>query len=373
MIHAPGRCFPRPGRCFPLALVGVFHRPEPPQPHRPDPQSPPNPIQNSKTIERFLHMKCSLWTTLLLWASLLAHAQKTTGYDITTTDIDHFWEAYDSLATTKDSVGTIQRLYLDRGTEGLRQFLKARKFTAEEYVRLIRAFPKFWASIRPNTLTVKEQKDVIIDIFQRYQEIYPKFKPPKICFAIGTLRTGGTVRKDYLLIGTEIASADDTTNKERMNKWLQNVLGQTGSVTGMVAHETVHFLQPKAVLPMANAYFGHRLLMFALREGSADFIAEKAIGHHINAHIFDYGEAHEEALWKEFEAEMLKNKLSNWLYSGAQSKDRPADLGYYIGYKICQSYYEKAVDKQQALIDIIRMKNYKRFLKKSGYAEKWAK
>lgn len=308
---------------------------------------------------------------ILMGSSLFCYAQQSAADNITTIDINHFWEAYDSLATTKDSVGTIQRLYLDRGTAGLKQFLKARKFTAEEYVRLIRAFPKFWESIRPNTLAVEGKKAIILDIFERYRKIYPKFKPPKICFAIGTLRTGGTVRKDYLLIGTEIASADDTTNKERMNQWLQNVLGQTGSITGMVAHETVHFLQSKAIFPMANAYFGHRLLMFALREGAADFIAEKAVGHHINAHIFNFGEAHEEDLWKEFEPEMLKNKLTKWLYNGANAKDRPADLGYYIGYKICQSYYEKAEDKDKALIEIIRMKHYKRFLKKSSYREKW--
>lgn len=313
-----------------------------------------------------------LWILAFLASSLLCYGQQSAADNITTIDIDHFWEAYDSLATTKDSVGTIQRLYLDRGTEGLRQFLKARKFTAQEYVRLIRAFPKFWESIRPNTLAVEGQKEVILGIFQRYKEIYPKFKPPKICFAIGTLRTGGTVRKDYLLIGTEIASADSTTNKERMNIWLKSVLGQTGNITGMVAHETVHFLQSKAVLPMANAYFGHRLLMFAIREGAADFIAEKAIGYHINAHIFNYGEANEEDLWKEFEQEMLKNKLNKWLYNGANAKGRPADLGYYIGYKICEKYYEEAEDKDKALIDIIRMKHYKRFLKKSGYAKKWS-
>ncbi|NRB53999.1 MAG: hypothetical protein HRU41_40500 [Saprospiraceae bacterium] len=313
-----------------------------------------------------------LSTIALLALALFCRAQQSAADNITTVDIDHFWEAYDSLATTKDSVGTIQRLYLDRGTDGLKQFLKARKFTAQEYVSLIRAFPKFWESIRPNTLAVKGQKKVILDIFRRYKEIYPKFKPPKICFAIGTLRTGGTVRKDYLLIGTEIASADSTTNKDRMNIWLKSVLGQTGNITGMVAHETVHFLQSKAVLPMANAYFGHRLLMFAIREGAADFIAEKAVGYHINAHIFQFGEENEEELWKEFEQEMLKNKLNKWLYNGASAKGRPADLGYYIGYKICEKYYEGAKDKDKALIDIIRLKHYKRFLKKSGYAEKWS-
>mgnify|MGYP006248164783 CR=1 FL=1 len=134
----------------------------------------------------------------------------------------------------------------------------------------------------------------------------------------------------------------------------------------MVAHESVHFLQKRG-FGLLQGYFGHRLLMSSLMEGAADFIAEKAIGKHINEPIHQYGEAHEQELWKEFEGEMMDNDISNWLYNGTNSKDRPADLGYYIGYKICESYYEQADDKTKAIADIIEMKRYKRFLKKSGY------
>lgn len=313
-------------------------------------------------------MNISSTSSLLLLFFFFAkiHFLSAQSSTISTLDIDQFWEAYDSLATSTDSVATIQRLYLDRRTDGLDQFLKARDFTAPEYVKLIRLFPKFWTSIRSSTLAVKDQIPQIEAVFEEYKRIYPKFKAPKVCFAIGCLRTGGTVRGGYLLIGTEISAADRDTDKSELNNWLKSVLPNDGDVTKMVAHETVHFLQKKSFSQL-NGYLGHRLLMASLIEGAADFIAERAIGQHINKPIHEYGETHEAELWKEFEGIMLENDISNWLYNGTNAKDRPADLGYYMGYKICESYYAQAEDKSKALIDIIEMKRYKKFLKKSGY------
>jgi hypothetical protein len=55
------------------------------------------------------------------------------------------------------------------------------------------------------------------------------------------------------------------------------------------------------------------------------------------------------------------------LYNGNTAKNRPADLGYYIGYKISQAYYYNATDKKQAIIDIIDMDDPVNFLQKSAY------
>ena len=54
------------------------------------------------------------------------------------------------------------------------------------------------------------------------------------------------------------------------------------------------------------------------------------------------------------------------------STDRPADLGYYIGYKIAASYYERAPAKSQAVRDILTVRDYPAFLEASGYEEKFA-
>jgi uncharacterized protein YjaZ len=50
------------------------------------------------------------------------------------------------------------------------------------------------------------------------------------------------------------------------------------------------------------------------------------------------------------------------------SGEKPADLGYYVGYKICEAYYNQAKDKKQAVKDILTIQDYKQFLAKSGYA-----
>lgn len=294
-----------------------------------------------------------------------ASGQSTT--EISTQDITHFWEAYDSLATSKDSVATFQRLYIDRATPGFIAFIKARDFTAKEYVVLIKRYPKFWISIRPNTERIANRKHEVEEVFKRFKILYPDFKAPKVCFAIGGLRTGGTTTSDLILIGSEIASADSTTNKIEFTGWLQYVIGNTGDIVAMVAHEAVHTQQPKN-LAFIKGQMNHKLLSQSLHEGAADFIGMQITGFVINKTQYAYGIDHEAALWKEFQPQMLDNDYSVWLYNGNQSSERPADLGYFMGARICESYFNRSTDKEKAIREIIRMKNNKKFLKRSGYA-----
>lgn len=300
-----------------------------------------------------------------LFLPFLSSGQSTT--EISTQDIAHFWEAYDSLATSKDSVATFQRLYIDRATPGFIAFIKARDFTAKEYVTLIKRYPKFWISIRPNTERIATRKHEVEEVFKRFKILYPDFKAPKVCFAIGGLRTGGTTTSDLILIGSEIASADSTTNKIEFTGWLQNVIGNTGDIVAMVAHEAVHTQQPKN-LAFIKGQMNHRLLSQSLHEGAADFIGMQVTGFVINKTQYAYGIEHEAALWKEFQPQMLNNDLSSWLYNGNNTGDRPADLGYFVGARICERYYNRSPDKEKAIREIIRMKNNKKFLKRSGYS-----
>jgi uncharacterized protein YjaZ len=138
----------------------------------------------------------------------------------------------------------------------------------------------------------------------------------------------------------------------------------------MVVHEAVHIQQPDNM-----RYFSRRisngLLMQSIKEGAADFITSLIINEITNTTLHKYGNINEQVLWEEFQQEMFDNDLSRWLYQGNQSKFRPADLGYYIGFKICESYYHNHQDKSKAIKEIITVKNYRKFLKKSKYGEKY--
>lgn len=81
------------------------------------------------------------------------------------------------------------------------------------------------------------------------------------------------------------------------------------------------------------------LLGRSLHEGSADFIGKLVAGGNIQPPLHEYSNARDKKLWLEFKKEMNNTDTCNWLYPGDKAKDKPADLGYYIGYKIAESCY----------------------------------
>src|SRR4051812_12682858 len=92
---------------------------------------------------------------IFITACFRSEGQKNTSQKVFTSDINNFWTAYDSCQTTADSlkqIHYIQTFYIDKGTPGLKAFMEARDYTPELWVSHIRKYPRFWNSIRPNTL-----------------------------------------------------------------------------------------------------------------------------------------------------------------------------------------------------------------------------
>src|SRR4051812_13657994 len=78
----------------------------------------------------------------------------------------------------------------------------------------------------------------------------------------------------------------------------------------------------------------------------------------------------EPSLWDDFKNEMHGTDVSRWLYNQGTSTatpTRPGDLGYFIGYRIVEAYYQKQSDKVAALRDIIEIRDADAFLAASGY------
>jgi len=163
-----------------------------------------------------------------------------------------------------------------------------------------------------------------------------------------------------LLIGVEMNARSESTPVDELTAWERAVTGRIATLPNIVAHELIHIQQPRE---------GDRstLLQQALSEGGADFIGEMISGGTINKVQRSYGDAHEQALWAEFRKEMLGTDLDRWMYQGDRAKDRPADLGYYIGYKICEKFYHRAPDKREAVRRILHITDPETFLKESGY------
>lgn len=293
---------------------------------------------------------------------------------VLTADIDHFWQAVDALSSCKthaDSVSAIQKLYFDRATDGLIDFIAARDLTAEALLQLVGRYPKFYASLRKNTSAVKNSAPVIQELFTRFQSLYANFKPFKVCFAIGILNTGGTVSDQFVLIGTEITASSKAVdvsefvaNKENNRAGMLSGDGDlTQKISNIVAHECVH-TQQKFMSDTATKCV---LLWQVLKEGICDFVGEMVAGKQINSTAHEYGDKHEKQLWDELRPDLCSSDMSRWLYNGQRAKDRPGDLGYYMGYRIAKAYYEQATDKRQAIIDMIELTLPMQFLQQSRY------
>jgi len=282
-----------------------------------------------------------------------------------TSDIDNFWRAYDiaSKETDKEKkIAIFQSEYFDKGSIGLQDFTSARIKSSKNLVESIEKHPKYYASIRPSTLRIADFEKQMRKSFRNLKKIYADAVFPDVYFLVGVLNSGGTLSKRGLLIGSEMYGLTPKAPREELNNWLKSVLLPVENLPYIVAHESIHYQQK--MTPHQS------LLAKSIQEGMCDFIAEMIAGKHANQVQKTYGEANETALWKEFEPAMWEKDYSKWIYDSVNAKDRPADMGYYMGYKIVQSYYNNAKDKRQAIKDILEIKDVRKFYEASKYGEK---
>lgn len=289
-----------------------------------------------------------------------------------TSDIDHFWEAYDKITGTRDSAAQydfLNRLFLEKGSPGLKAIMEVRGYTAASYIHAIRRFPQFWQSIRPNTLKAKELAGEIETEIQKLKALYPGLKPAQIYFTMGALRTNGTTLKDMVLIGSELALADRQTLAAEFTGDYAHLppFFTTNPVSHIVfgnMHEYIHTQQKTTI---ADNLLGQCLL-----EGAAEFMAVLTTEKPSATPALAYGKEHEEKVRARFAQQMFNPFTGFWLYSNAANEFQTRDMGYFTGYAICEKYYAKASDKKLAIQAMIEL-DYndpaalRKFVDRSGY------
>lgn len=307
---------------------------------------------------------------ILIFFSNFAFSQKNNFRKyIETSDIKRFWTAFDAVKNSNDINKTkiFENIYVEKASKGLQDFIKSRDFTSEKWIKSFEEYPKFWNSIRPKTENIQKDFNKVEKIFKKFRRIYPEFNPPKIYFTIGNLKGGGTVINGNLIIGSELASSDKFVDFSELPKNYQDRMKINSGIMFLTAHELVHTQQN------LNNFKNSNLLGSCLKEGSADFIAELILDKKVEAPYIDFGMKNQCNIWKEFEKEMYGYDFKNWLSNTASIKDRPADLGYFMGYIITKSYYKNSRNKKQAIKEILTLdfadeNATENFLKKSKYA-----
>ena len=291
--------------------------------------------------------------TSIIFSLVFASAFSQKSAKIFTSDIDNFWVAYDSIQKTDNhtqKLDLIKRLYIDKATKGLKAFMKSRNYNDSAYVKVIDKYPKFWNSVRPNTLTIKTKTNELEASVVKLKEIYPELKDAEMYFTIGGLNSGGTVSDNMVLVGAELATGLSSTDvSEFKDEWLKGVFAMQSldNIVSLNIHEYIHTQQT------GNR---RRVLNQSIKEGSCDLITELVMNKPLERKYVSYGLAHADKVKDRFKKDMFTGNLANWLYNG-RDKGESADLGYYVGYEISKLYYQNAKNKKQAIKDIIEL-NY---------------
>jgi len=282
-----------------------------------------------------------------------------------TADIDNYWKMYHHLATAKtasDTISIVENEYLAKASPILKDRMEQKYgITPKGFFWGFRSFPKYIASIEKSTKNIDVAFPGVLTDFKKLKALYPPAVFPDYYFVMGDFNSGGKPMPHGMYIGAEIVDADKNSPLDEFTKYpaLRWGITTADQITVYCCHELIHWQQKNNEAS---------LLASTIDEGAADFLAELITGKAITEFQHRYGDAHEKELWLMFKKDIETDNYRHWLYN-SDVKDIPKDMGYYIGYKICEAYYKKVTDKKQAIKDIIEVTDARSFLKKSGYGQ----
>jgi len=273
--------------------------------------------------------------------------------DLILDDAERFAKLFTHISELNET--HIKNKYLSLGTKGIDIFTPNRIKNEKNLMRAISensgAYKKGIDVCLPAARNIaRDAKQVMDDV--KTLLVQEKSAPTYILF--GADNSGGTASKEGLSLGLEVLCRFAETEEEAKKL-----------ILALVAHEIVHVYQARQPVNQTKKY---TLLRQALSEGFADFIANHVLGIINQSEIerHNFGVKNESVIWSEFKAVMNGEEFTPWMY-GSGGEGRPKDLGYWLGKRIAQAYYEKSDDKKKALAELLYLKDPQSILLSSGY------
>jgi len=310
---------------------------------------------------------------LLITLSILIISCKTTykatNFKMIFDDTNNFWTMYDKVKLVEDEekrVEIIKSDYLDKASYGLRLLIYKDRLKASKYSKQLKD-TVFYNSIRQTTYKIQNDSSKIRKYTLKLEEFYPKAKFSNIYFVVGQFKHGGTVINGTTIIEIQKnAKTKDTKSTFLYSKKNMKYLIDYDYLASLIIHEQIHINQKKGL----RTLFTNALLRKTISEGSADFIMFLVTNQMpIPEDTYVYGEEHEKELWLKFKKylkEDYQEIKKEWFYNYNRI-DLPPDLGYFIGFKICEKYYNECDDKTKAIEFILDGNNYTKIIEQSNY------
>jgi len=270
-------------------------------------------------------------------------------------DIDRLVRTLERITAGAPPAATIASEYFARGTSGLKALISRKGVTADALATDIIRQPPAYAIMATLPRRLARHEPAIRRSLTRLKELHPAAVFPPVYYMASDPSFGGGLADPA---GVLIAFGP---------RGYEEILDR---IPHLVAHELAHVQQAMTQgVEQYRSIYGPSgsLLAIAIREGSADFIAQLTSGGHVNPRAHVYGLKHEAALWQQFQKDMNGAATGEWMFVTPANGSWPQDLGYFVGYRIAESYYLRAADKARALRDILSVTDYRTFLKDSAY------
>jgi hypothetical protein len=285
---------------------------------------------------------------------------------IVTSDIARFWHAFDDAEKSPDPAGVYQKEYFEPGTDGVRGFTPNRLVSPEHLAKVVAKYHAYYVATRPYMQHVADSAPKIRADLQKFKKLYPAAVFPNVYFVVGGLNSAGTsVDGTGMIMGAEMLSRPPTGAVDLPPSYAQ-VVHTADDVPGTVIHEFTHYNQKGAYLKT--------LLDETIHEGTADFMADIVEPTHVPKDQWAFGCAHEDELWKVFSTQRASTdydkEIKNWLFSYDPGPlGAPPFIGYWLGSRIAQNYYETHGRSAQAISDLLHVNDFPTLLRDSGYVD----
>jgi predicted Zn-dependent protease DUF2268 len=283
------------------------------------------------------------------WISICVQARSATT-EIHTEDVDRFYKIYDA-ADGHPTAEQLQRDYLDAGSDGLHHLAKLRNVTGVRIADTLSKHPELYVKARDCTAVLPRVRERVEISLRNLVRLYPQARTPPVTIAVGRGKPVGVGSPvTGLQIGLEALCSAAWMNPSVEDRFVH-----------VIAHEYAHVQQVRALVDDEHPTVLERSLI----EGAAEFVAELTSGKMGYAHFDKLTKGREQEIETAFAADVDQTELSRWVDNSTMEQGN--DVGYWVGYRIVKAYYQRAVDKQQALREILELSDPHAFLAKSGW------
>jgi hypothetical protein len=211
--------------------------------------------------------------------------------------------------------------------------------------------PELYVKARNCTAVLPRVRERVEVALRNLVRLYPQAKTPPVTIAVGRGKPVGVGSPvTGLQIGLEALCSAEWMNPNVEDRFVH-----------VIAHEYAHVQQVRELVDDEHP----RVLERSLIEGAAELVAEFTSGKTGFAHFDALTKGREQKIETAFVTDVDQTELSRWVDNSTMEQGN--DLGYWVGYRICRAYYQRAADKQQALREILELTDPHAFLAKSGW------